>query len=229
MPPNQTLAPRKCRVCGELFIPKSPRSLTCSTFCSDELNRIGARARAREAAFLRPYDLSLGCGAEERTATRNDQPRACSDEADGGTADGKPDGGQSLPTPASAAKPTDQHDSDGSAEDGRTPEPASDADRADQRRAVDTVLAMPVSERFAFSRKWSSFQRSYARSVALKDIDVDFSDPLSPNRGGNGTGNAGEDAPDADVFRRKVRFASDVKSSETVNGRRFVYRTFFRR
>ena len=73
---HQTFKPRTCIVCGKVFSPSSTRAKTCSKQCSAEYHRRFCFGKAREQAFLKPYDIEafLAKQAEQERKKRLSTP-----------------------------------------------------------------------------------------------------------------------------------------------------------
>ena len=151
--PPQPFKPRVCVVCGITFTPHSTRAKTCSPACSAEYHRNFCLEKAREAAFLRPYDIEAYLAKHpELNPNHTPEPRA-------------------TQHPSHRKHPKQNHQHTTPPDPHRNPEPRSDSQRDSQRQSVIATMSLPPSQRYQFSRLWSDFQRSVAIAIEQQRLD----------------------------------------------------------
>lgn len=152
--PPQPFKPRVCVVCGITFTPHSTRAKTCSPACSAEYHRNFCLEKAREAAFLRPYDIDAYLAKHpELSASRT------------------PSKPKLKTNPKTKHRPTPKPKRAAPPDPPRNPEPHSDIQREEQRQSVIATMSLPPSERYQFSRLWSDFQRATAIAIEQQRLD----------------------------------------------------------
>lgn len=161
--PPQPFKPRVCVICGITFTPHSTRAKTCSHACSAEYHRNFCLEKAREAAFLRPYDIDAYLARHPELKNKG-IPHADPD-AD------KPIKTKQKPEPRTRAKPQTRPLPQTQPATKRNPEPRSAKQREEQRASVISTMSIPPSQRYQFSRLWSDFQRSVAIAIEQQRLD----------------------------------------------------------
>ena len=144
--PPQPFKPRVCVICGVTFTPHSTRAKTCSPACSAEYHRIFCLEKAREAAFLRPYDLEAFLAKHPEIDPERKNNHATPQH------------------PHAPAKTQEQ-------EPARNHEPRTQRQREEQRQSVIATMSLPPSQRYQFARLWSNFQRSTAIAIEKQRLD----------------------------------------------------------